>query len=108
MIVDHFPKGHMLGQQVWIHLGEDPRLDGATVIASGYYRDDIMSLMVLLPDGHRIPNVANYANFHVNLVGLTDPADKGERRKGVPYAIRTFPNIVPAVRSWESEYGMDY
>lgn len=94
---------NMLGQQFET---DNFILRGSTVIASGNYRDDIVSLMVLLAPEQRLGG--NYGIFFVNLTRLTDPADTGERREGVPYGLQTFKNIVPTVQCWADEYGMDY
>lgn len=96
-------KNNMLGEQFET---DNFILCGSTVIASGYYRDDIVVFMVLLAPDQRLG--ANYGLFFVNLVKLTDPADTGERRKGVPYGLQTFMNIVPTVQCWADEYGMDF
>ena len=72
-------KNNMLGEQFET---DNFILRGSTVIASGYYRDDIVVFMVLLAPDQRLG--ANYGLFFVNLVKLTDPTDTGERRKGVP------------------------
>ena len=98
---------NMLGQQFET---DNFILRGSTVIASGYYRDDIVSLMVLLAPNQRLgadSNYANYGIFFVNLVTL-GVTDTGERRANVPYGLQTFKNIVPTVQCWADEYGMDY
>lgn len=104
-----------LGAPLVGNLSECPKLIGSTILAWGYYRDDITVYLVMLAPNKRVPNEENYATLYMNLRPLTDPdnanifyGDYTERRAMVPYGVQTFPNIVPTVQCWQDEYGMDY
>ena len=81
-----------------------PWLTGATIIAWGYFTDEILSVMVMLWEPMMIPNERNYATFHVN---LCDPLGNRFACSDV-YDVRWFGNIGPATEDWRNTRGMDW
>lgn len=65
------------------------------VIAWGYMNDELLAVIILLNEGDRIPNEVNYIVCQMDLDGnIIDQ--------------QTYPNIVPTVDAYVTDYGMDY